>query len=83
VLAIVSFTALAEDTSSLMPGSVFLNDLDSDFDTYGGRVAEGALVVLEPGTVSLADLGALLAGRSLRWRWPREVVSRKSAPTVN
>lgn len=61
VLAIVSFTALADGRSALALENTLLNLFDAGADTRNGLVVVAPLAVPEPGTALLAALAALLA----------------------
>jgi Cohesin domain/PEP-CTERM motif len=61
VLANIEFTALAPGVSPLTFANVFLNDLDSGFQTTNGQVTVTGRGVPEPTTLMLLGLGLAAA----------------------
>ena len=57
VLANIEFTALAPGVSTLTFANVFVNDLDSGFQTTNGQVTVTGRAVPEPTTLTLLGLG--------------------------
>lgn len=57
VLANIEFTALAPGVSPLTFANVFVNDLDSGFQTTNGQVTVTGRAVPEPTTLTLLGLG--------------------------
>ena len=74
VLANVEFTALAPGVSPLTFANVFVNDLDSGFQTANGQVTVTGKAVPEPMTLTLLGLGL---GTALRVR-ARRARARRS-----
>jgi hypothetical protein len=60
ILATVTFTALNNGVSALTPESIYLNLVDTGFETRGGNVTVGALTIPEPGSLELIGASGLL-----------------------
>jgi general secretion pathway protein D len=68
VLALISFTALADGKSALTFFNAFLDYASPGADPLNGLVTVGPLGVPEPGTTGLVALATMLLLAARRWR---------------